>query len=225
LQDSVVRDILDFIPYDHDVEVKSLNIYGLRLIGQIFIDWHSNKVFEIIQNQKDMSYAQKAYQYRVLKENFHNTGEYIAEDKAYVAFKRNESKAQLNNVKEKGNPISKFVGYTLYYFKNILLDKAGLYATSPARVLFSMLVSYIFFSLIFELTTILKIGSFSASTGEGLLSEMGDSFYFSIITYLTVGYGDFSPLGINRWIAGLEGFVGVFLMSYFTVAFVRRILR
>jgi hypothetical protein len=32
-------------------------------------------------------------------------------------------------------------------------------------------------------------------------------------------------LGYSRVLSGLLGFMGVFLMSYFTVAFVRKILR
>ncbi len=120
---------------------------------------------------------------------------------------------------------SKLNAYPNYYFKDLLLDKAGLYATAPIRVLWSMLISYIFFSLILTLTTLIEIGGLSGVENQNLSTIISDSFYFSIITYLTVGYGDFCPLGINRWIAGIEGFVGVFLMAYFTVAFVRKILR
>mgnify|MGYP005838757265 CR=1 FL=1 len=36
---------------------------------------------------------------------------------------------------------------------------------------------------------------------------------------------DHYPYGSIRWMSGLEGFVGLFLMSYFTVVFVRKILR
>ena len=39
------------------------------------------------------------------------------------------------------------------------------------------------------------------------------------------GYGDCSPMGYFKIIAPVEGFIGVFLMSYFSVAFVRKILR
>jgi len=40
-----------------------------------------------------------------------------------------------------------------------------------------------------------------------------------------VGYGDCSPVGLFKFLSPIEGFIGVFLMSYFTVAFVRKILR
>jgi hypothetical protein len=51
------------------------------------------------------------------------------------------------------------------------------------------------------------------------------SFYHSAITFFTIGYGDVYPMGLSRIISGLEGFMGVFMMSYFTVAFVRKVLR
>jgi len=77
----------------------------------------------------------------------------------------------------------------------------------------------------FVILALLSLGGLSGGENNELFTIIGDSFYFSAITYLTVGYGDFCPLGIDRWIAGIEGFVGVFLMAYFTVAFVRKILR
>ena len=52
-----------------------------------------------------------------------------------------------------------------------------------------------------------------------------NSFYFSAITFFTIGYGECVPTGLLKIISPIEGFTGVFLMSYFTVAFVRKILR
>ena len=57
------------------------------------------------------------------------------------------------------------------------------------------------------------------------LSMVARAFYHSAITFLTIGYGDYYPSGIIRWLSSVEGFSGLFLMSYFTVAFVRKILR
>jgi len=56
-------------------------------------------------------------------------------------------------------------------------------------------------------------------------AEFGNCLYYSAITFFTVGYGDYFALGWIKLFAVIEGFCGVFLMSYFTVAFVRKILR
>jgi hypothetical protein len=50
-------------------------------------------------------------------------------------------------------------------------------------------------------------------------------WYFSIITFTTIGYGDYAPRGWVRWVAGLEGFLGLFLVAVFTVSFARKFIR
>jgi hypothetical protein len=57
------------------------------------------------------------------------------------------------------------------------------------------------------------------------LGVVARSFYHSAITFFTIGYGDHYPYGAARIVSSIEGFMGVFLMSYFTVAFVRKVLR
>ena len=50
--------------------------------------------------------------------------------------------------------------------------------------------------------------------------------YFSGITFLTIGYGEVMPMGFwGSFLAIVEGFIGMFLMSYFSVAVVRKTLR
>jgi hypothetical protein len=55
--------------------------------------------------------------------------------------------------------------------------------------------------------------------------DFWNSVYYSAITFCTVGYGDYFAEGYLKIFAACEGFTGIFLMSYFTVAFVRKILR
>ena len=47
-----------------------------------------------------------------------------------------------------------------------------------------------------------------------------DALYFSTVTITTVGYGDFVPLGVNRWLAALEAFLGMLI----NVALLRYVL-
>ena len=177
----------------------------------------------MIYAQEDSSHRVKAEQFRILKENFQNLGHYSDEDKAYVEFKRNESKAELSESlssdKWKG-----IYQYPLYIFKLMLFDRAGLYATSPVRVLITMLASFVLFSLLY-LVLIAFTGADILSTVDDQLGIVARSFYHSAITFLTIGYGDHYPYGSIRWVSSLEGFFGLFLMSYFTVAFVRKVLR
>ncbi len=55
--------------------------------------------------------------------------------------------------------------------------------------------------------------------------DLFDSFYLSIMTYTTVGYGDYVPMGWVRAIAALEALSGVFLTPLFLIGLTRRYLR
>ncbi|HIP35497.1 MAG TPA: two pore domain potassium channel family protein [Crocinitomix sp.] len=224
LSDTVIRDILDFKKGLSVVNVKELKIIGLRNLGKIILDWRENKVEELIEHQT-ANVFEKSEQYRILKENFRNTGQYNDEDEAYVKFKRYELK-YLHNERIKKGGVNKVTAYPIKWGKELLFDKMGNYATSPLRVLFSMFVIYVLFSFLFLL--MIHTGHGDLKPGfdpPEQMSEITLSFYHSAITLLTIGYGDYSPWGIIRFISSLEGFVGLFMMSYFTVAFVRKILR
>jgi len=84
-------------------------------------------------------------------------------------------------------------------------------------ILFSIL--YVFFPLFTRARIVSTLGD------PDKLSAVAVAFYHSVVTFLTIGYGDYYPSGAVRWISGVEGFLGLFLMSYFTVVFVRKILR
>jgi hypothetical protein len=225
LSNTIVRDIIDLKPYEFVEDIETISFAGMRLIGRIYIDWNQNKVTQLIESQRDVTHRLKSEQYRSLKENFRVTGQYADEDDAYVEFKRHEAKADLEESLN-ANPLSALWMYPSHAFKMLVFDKAGLYATNPSRVIISMFAAYVFYSLVYvsmELYTN-SILLETVSHNE-VATAFGKAFYFSFVTYFTIGYGDFVPMGAMRWVAGLQAFTGLFLMSYFTVAFVRKILR
>lgn len=224
LSDAISRDIIDLQPSTNDVKINTLYLHGMRNLGRFIIDWSKNNVKQLIKSQTTTSYNQKSEQFNILKENFHLSGQYEEEDKAYIQFKRYEQRYDVKTTLEKGG--SSLIKIPYYIFRWIVFDKMGLYATSPLRVLFSMIVIYVLFSLTYTLLPYFDLGSIVNSVGatDGL-NFLQTSFYHSAITFLTIGYGDYYPTGITRGISIVEGWTGLFLMSYFTVAFVRKILR
>ena len=64
----------------------------------------------------------------------------------------------------------------------------------------------------------------SGESGEECDTEF-HPLYFSVITFTTIGYGDYAPRGWLRVVAAVEGFLGLFLMAVFTVSFARKFLR
>jgi len=225
LSNTIVRDIIDLKPYEFIEEIDTINFAGMRLIGRIYIDWEQNKVLRLIESQIGVNHRLRSEQYRTLKENFRVTGQYTDEDLAYVEFKRHEAKADLKDSLS-ARPISAVWMYPFYGFKLLIFDKAGLYATNPIRVMLAMVVAYVFYSVTYIFAELFTSASILETVVHNEAATMiGKAFYFSFVTYLTIGYGDFVPMGFIRILAGLEAFTGLFLMSYFTVAFVRKILR
>jgi hypothetical protein len=223
LSNTVVRDIIDINPHDFIAGISSISLAGMRLIGWIYIDWTRSQVKKMILSQTGSSHRVKAEQFRILKENFHHQGLYNDEDRAYVEFKRCESRADLAESIER-SPVNMVYQYPLRWFKLALFDRAGLYATSPVRVLVTMLTSFVLFGLTYWLLITFTDADIVAAVSDRL-TVPARSFYHSAITFLTIGYGDHYPYGAIRWVSAIEGFSGLFLMSYFTVAFVRKVLR
>ncbi|MFO7755754.1 MAG: potassium channel family protein [Bacteroidales bacterium] len=224
LSDSIVRDIIDLEPFNEGYSVDILDLSGMRLIGKLYIDWKKNMCMEVIMNQDSTSLRQKSEQFRILKENFNVTGKYEDEDRAYLNFKRLESKSDLRDALVQKKGIAALPPYISYAFRWLVFDAAGQYATNPIRVLFTMVVSYIVFSFIYIFMMLFCRADIIPSIDDNL-SLVVKAFYHSAITFLTIGYGDHWPYGAIRWMSGIEGFIGLFLMSYFTVAFVRKIIR
>jgi hypothetical protein len=228
LSNTVVRDILDVKPEGEKVIIKEMNLVGMRILGRIFIDWRGNDVYDLIYNQKKTSLFQKAEQFRVLKENFRNNGQYDDEDESYVEFKRCEAKAKaIEEPKNKGqNNVLPLINY---YFQKYMFDFVGRYATAPTRVLMNVVIAVVFYGfLYFILTNYFSHFGYVATTLPPELNNAASFFncmYYSAITFFTIGYGDYFAGGYLKFFAVCEGFSGVFLMSYFTVAFVRKILR
>lgn len=228
LSNSIIRDIVDVQPERDKVHIRELNLTDTRILGRLFINWRENHVDQLIYNQKKTTYFQKAEQFRILKENFRVNGQYEDEDLAYIEFKRCEAIANLNKEKE-GSLTEKVFAYPKYYFQKYVFDYVGRYATEPTRVLVNALVAVFLFGLIYYFTTVYfgDSGSIRTTLPDDLnhFQEFWNSIYYSAITFFTIGYGDYFPNGCLKPLAAFEGFSGVFLMSYFTVAFVRRILR
>jgi hypothetical protein len=225
ISDTIVRDIIDLEPYDFKIDLDVLDMSGMRLIGKIYIDWELNNCQKIIIAQRETSIRSKAEQFRILKTNFSGTGKYDDEDEAYVMFKRFEADAVLKDAIEE-NKWARFWAYPVYAFKWLVFDKIGLYATSPGRVLLSVVFFWLFFGMSYYLIDLTGLGkTMSSVSNPDNLTRFLQSFYHSGVTFFTIGYGDVFPQGASRILSILEGFMGVFMMSYFTVAFVRKVLR
>ncbi|RZK47857.1 MAG: two pore domain potassium channel family protein [Pedobacter sp.] len=96
------------------------------------------------------------------------------------------------------NYITKSLSY--YYWE---------YGRKPHRIIYLSLAVIVLFGLIYWLSSDL----ISANTNNKNFN-LGDSLYFSTITFTTLGYGDFSPVGWLKMLSALEAFLGVINMGF-----------
>lgn len=198
---------------DTNVYIEQISLKNTKNLGIIFLDWERIKKAIALYGTDEPhdKYSakrlleEKASQLQMLKKNFNNLGEYDIEDDAFVEYMRYNAKTQ----------------HFLRRLNLNLLDLIGCYGTKPIRVFATMLVMVFAFAGIFS-----GIIPFIQVSEHKLFTGFGRGLYFSIITFFTIGYGDITPAsGWAAFFAGIEGFLGVFFMSYFTVSIVRKTLR
>lgn len=197
-------DYLDKI-IEKPCEINILSFKNTQNLGRINIDWDKNKVEDAIKNNGDTPQEQKE-QFAMLKENYHNIGDYESEDKAFVAYMRSRRETLSN-----------------WFAKSIdkVICLIGRYGTKPSRIAITMAVVWFVFSVLFSLSALI-----SGIVSNGKSVNLFEGFYFSAITFFTIGYGDVVPaFWLTKILAPIEGALGLFLMSYFTVAVVRKTLR
>lgn len=103
------------------------------------------------------------------------------------------------------------------------------YGEKPENVIRFSLGMICFCALCFFVLGVNFQGELIAFTAEQSwqqnLSALLNSFYFSVVTFTTLGYGDITPVGLSRFIAAIEAFTGSFTLALFVVVFVKRMTR
>lgn len=110
-----------------------------------------------------------------------------------------------------------------------LVDVFCGYGEAPIRVIcFSVL--FILICSVFYFFLHINYGGDSIGYNSSLslydnIVAFGNCFYFSVVTFTTLGYGDISPQGWARPVAAFEAFCGSFTLALFVVVFVKKMTR
>ena len=194
----------------------------------------------------DTSYAEKAQQLRVLKENATAMGNYSLEDQYYLLARRyqNLSKIdsqtiqfqQLKNSRAAdevrhyyldwaGILLGTILGVVSFAVETILLDiMCGAYATKPFKFLCSVLLlimgfagSYAYLNHSAEV--------FNCGTAVPLASPLILALYFSFFQFFQVDCGITIISPIAHTISLIQKTIGMIILAVFTVSYTRKIIK
>jgi len=54
------------------------------------------------------------------------------------------------------------------------------------------------------------------------VEDYWNSLYFSVVTFTTLGYGDFRPIGKVKILASIEAILGIFFVALLIITFARK---
>ena len=159
----------------------------------------------ILQEEVRKFHEAKAV-YLLLKNNFHSIAQY--EDESW-AFKKEK------DMERKSNCHFKSLHKWLW---SCFLNGLFGYGEQPGKVIISAILIILIFTFIF-----MSSGISNTSIGGFTSKNFLDCIYFSVVTFTTLGYGDFRPLeGWGRVFSGTEAFIGALMMALFVYTFARR---
>ncbi|MCT7940776.1 pentapeptide repeat-containing protein [Shewanella holmiensis] len=103
------------------------------------------------------------------------------------------------------------------------------YGEAPLRVIGFSMVLIFFCALCYFFTGLSysnQIHQFNFSNNfEQNINLLLNCIYYSVVTFTTLGYGDFIPIGYSKAVAAIEAFTGSFTIALFVVVFVKKMNR
>ncbi|WP_448569953.1 ion channel [Thalassotalea ganghwensis] len=119
-----------------------------------------------------------------------------------------------------------------YSFRRLgskIIDLFCGYGEAPLRIVGISLMFIFLCALLYAYTGLNYQGKVLSYDAAASLTENFSLFlsclYYSVVTFTTLGYGDFTPVGISRAIAAIEAFTGSFTIALFVVVFVKKMTR
>ena len=169
------------------------------------------------------------------KGNIHRANEkYLEAEEIYRNIKNNFKNQGLTSeggdffyremtVKRKMMPL-----WSFQRFWSKMIDFACGYGEKPYKIISFSLIFMFIHAVIYSLIGI----SYQDSTIQWSMSKSMfeninvflDCFYFSVVTYATLGYGEMLPTGIGRLFAINETFWGAFLISLFVITIYKKMM-
>lgn len=119
--------------------------------------------------------------------------------------------------------------YSMKRITSKIIDLFCGYGEAPLRIVGISILMIICCAFLYTLTGLNYQGELKIYHANDSYQQTIDLFlsclYYSVVTFTTLGYGDFAPIGLSRAIAAFEAFTGSFTIALFVVVFVKKMTR
>jgi uncharacterized protein YjbI with pentapeptide repeats len=170
-----------------------------------------HKLDRVVIQERTGNIVEAADVYLNLKNYFRAEGLYEISGDYYFREKLMERKL---------NYKSKKIFNKMLWLKSLTYSALCGYGEKPYRVILSSLIIILIFAFIYW-----GFGGLESGTNNGI--KWYDNFYFSVVTFTTLGFGDIHPSDsiFIKFCTMLEAFTGAFMIALFVLTFGRRMLR
>ena len=211
--------------YFRDANLASTNLY-LAVFDKSYL-WQARNIDDIViseksgDKKKDIDdklelYRQSSQIYRNLKNYFRDEGIYEKSGNYYYREKIIERKIYRHT------DIWKYLG-------SFFLDLLCGYGEKPWKIIISSILWIFFCSFIYFILGIEGEATEIAFSPQSCLFQNLHHFwyciYFSFVTFTTLGYGDFHPVGATMLFSMIEAFTGAFMIALFVFTMGRKMIR
>jgi hypothetical protein len=217
-----------------DLKDAKLNCANLKQTNLLGVKWKGCKI-ENIQIGKKLS--QEVLAQQALKENkIAQANDYYEQaEEVYRDLRKHSEHEGIFTLS--GDLIQKELTmrrmqmprYSIKRITSKIVDLFCGYGEAPLRIVGISMLLILVCAILYTFTGLNYQGSFFIYSSSQSFSENFNFFlsslYYSVVTFTTLGYGDFTPVGISRAIAAIEAFTGSFTIALFVVVFVKKMTR
>jgi hypothetical protein len=217
-----------------DLKNAKLNCANLKQTNLLGVKWKGSKI-ENIQIGKKLSQEVLAKQ-ALTESNLEKAIDYFEQaEEVYRDLRKHSEQEGIFTLS--GDLIQKELTmrrmqmpkYSLKRITSKMVDLFCGYGEAPLRIVGISMLLILVCAILYTFTGLNYQGDFLAYSGRQSSSENFNFFlaslYYSVVTFTTLGYGDFTPVGISRAIAAFEAFTGSFTIALFVVVFVKKMTR
>lgn len=190
------------------------NLYGTKFYcGTHYMEFQDYKAYE-----KEMQLSQVYNRLkRIYKENnFHTeAGEFYYLEKFW------QTRSWFSTGTKEDFHFRKSLSRILKTFFSKTNEVVCGYGERPLRVSFWIIIGILLFSIAYYFGSFNEIECCDGS----LISQIGNTLYYSICTLTTLGHPNLTPTGFNKTLTAIESLFGITMIALFTATIIRKLIR